>query len=101
MVISSGSESRLDEGVSMFSRPNGARLARAGLLALLLSGASTVVMAQTAGAAPDPRDAEIQQLETLVQQSAQQVQALSAQVQNLSVEVQDLKNQQASQVQTL
>ena len=63
-------------------------LGRASLLAILLAGASTTAMAQTATGAPvDPREARIEQLE--------------AEVRSLADEVQDLKRGQAEQIQTL
>lgn len=59
----------------------------AGLLAVLLAGASSAALAQGAAAAQDPRDAKIEQLET-------ELQALAAQVA-------DLKRGQAAQIQTI
>jgi phosphate-selective porin OprO/OprP len=71
--------------------PIGPRAARAGLVALLLAGASSAAMAQTPDAAPaaslDSREARIEQLE--------------AEVQQLADEVQDLKRNQAEQIQTI
>jgi phosphate-selective porin OprO/OprP len=64
---------------------------RAGLLAMLLAGASTAALAQTAASAPaapgDPREARIEQLED--------------EVRALASEVQELKRGQAAQIQTL
>jgi phosphate-selective porin OprO/OprP len=78
-------------GVLMSVGSRGAHLARAGVLALLFAGVSTVALAQTPDAAPaggtDTREARIEQLE--------------AEVQQLAAEVQDLKRGQASQIQTL
>jgi phosphate-selective porin OprO/OprP len=65
----------------------GARTARTGFLALLLASGSSLAMAQTPDAAPDPREARIEQLE--------------AEVQQLASEVQDLKRNQAAQIVTL
>ena len=73
-------------------RPSNTGLARTALVVLLLSGASTAALAQSGapqsgGAAPDPREARIEQLENEVRQ--------------LASEVQDLKRGQAEQIQTL
>ena len=66
---------------------------RAGLLALLFASASGAAFAQRT-AAPDDRDARIQQLEALVS-------TLTDDVHTLSDEVNDLKRGQTSQIETL
>jgi phosphate-selective porin OprO/OprP len=88
----------MEQGKIMSIKSIGVHSARAGFIGLLLSGASSLALAQapdspvaTAQAAPspaaDPREARIEQLE--------------AEVQLLADEVQDLKRNQASQIQTI
>lgn len=68
--------------MTMFEKTRGA-----GLLAILLAGASSAALAQGAPAAQDPRDAKIEQLET--------------ELQDLAAQVADLKRGQAAQIQTI
>jgi phosphate-selective porin OprO/OprP len=75
----------------MSTKSIGVLAARAGFIGLLLSGVSSVALAQTPDATPsasaDPREARIGLLE--------------AELQQLSDEVQDLKRNQATQIQTI